>query len=52
MTHVYTGPTTPYGLRKGSPCEIVGKRAGGTVIKTSDCRRWIVGSQQLRAERG
>jgi len=34
-THTYVGPTTPWGLATGSPCRIVGKRAGGLMVRVS-----------------
>lgn len=48
-THVYTGPTNKYGLFNGDKCWIVGKRAGGVVIKTErDGVPRVIGKQQLQ----
>lgn len=46
--HVYVGPTTAYGLRTQSPCRIVGKRAGGKVIRTTSGKEWIVAGAQVK----
>jgi hypothetical protein len=46
--HVYVGPSTAFGLANDSPCKIVGKRAGGKVIRTRDGRDWVVGGAQVK----
>lgn len=47
-THTYTGPTTKDGLNRGSGCLIVGKRAGGKLIKVDyTTTRFLVGFNQL-----
>lgn len=41
--HRYMGLDSPYGLRRETPCRIVGRRAGNTVrIRTPDGRAWLV----------
>lgn len=47
-THIYTGPDTAWGLRNQAKCNIVGKRAGGKVIRTLAGRAFIVGKEHLK----
>lgn len=47
MTHIYTGPTTLWGLERGSLCRIVGRRAGGIRIQALDGRCWLVGPGEI-----
>jgi hypothetical protein len=46
--HVYTGPTTPYGLQRNSACRIVGKRNHAVEIETKGGKRWIVPREQVQ----
>jgi hypothetical protein len=46
--HDYTGPTTRWGLREGSPCIIIGSRSGGKRIRTQDGRVWVIAANQVR----
>lgn len=45
--HVYTGPTTRWGLAEGSICKIVGSRAGGKTIRRKDGKHFTVGAGQV-----
>ena len=45
-THTYVGPDTRYGLRQGTACRIIGKRAGGKMIATK-AGRFLVNAKQL-----
>lgn len=46
MDQIYTGPTTKWGLVKGSPCRVVGSRGGGKVITTKS-GRFVVNAKHL-----
>lgn len=46
-THRYIGPTTKWGLNKGTEVRIVGKRAGGKIIRDKSGRQWIVAATTL-----
>lgn len=47
--HDYTGPDTRWGLLNGTPCAIVGRRAGGVRIKrASDNRTFVVGATEVK----
>jgi hypothetical protein len=47
--HEYTGPDTRWGLARGTPCRIVGHRAGGVRIKrASDGRTFVVGGTEVK----
>lgn len=48
-THIYTGKNTPWGLRNQAKCKIIGKRAGGQLIKTLAGRSFLVGKEDLKA---
>jgi len=47
-THIYTGPNTPWGLKKDSKCNIIGTRAGGKLIRTLPGRAFLVGKEHLK----
>lgn len=48
-THVYTGPTTRWGLAHGTKCTIVGRRGGGLRIRAGS-GIWIVGAHQVETD--
>lgn len=47
-THIYTGPDTAWGLRNQAKCSIIGKRAGGKLIRTIHGRSFLVGKEHLK----
>lgn len=47
-THVYVGPTTKWGLGKGTPVRVEGKGPNGMkAIRDARGGRWFVPSSQL-----
>lgn len=47
-THIYTGPTTAWGLRNNAKVNIIGKRAGGKLVRTIAGRAFLVGKEHLK----
>lgn len=46
--HRYIGPTTKWGLMQGTPCAIVGHKAGGVIIqRAADRRRFVVARRHV-----
>lgn len=47
-THIYIGPTTKWGLIRGTPCRIIGGATGGGKRIRTEGKQWIVGAKEVR----
>jgi hypothetical protein len=51
-THVYTGPTTQWGLQKNTDCIVVGRKLEARVIRRKDKREFLVPAHTIQKKEG